>query len=198
MLLFNQIILSQIFLEKQSDILGIEDGALQLGDCDNDGDLDLLVAGYSRELDNSTARIYENDGNGSFTDSYVLLPAASAIKADWGDYDNDGDLDILIFTSTDGRLYRNDGNFNFTLVPQSFPGRAYSVIKWIDFDNNGSLDIFISGYIGWSGDPISSIYINKGNDLFEESQVSFKACTHGDSEWAANLSAQSGNRGRLG
>jgi len=184
MLLFNQILLSQIFQEKQRDILGIEDGTLQLGDCDNDGDLDILVAGYSRELNYSTARIYENDGNGSFTDSHELLPSGTALNAAWGDYDNDGDLDILVFTSTNGKLYRNDGDFNFSLISQSFPGLSYSVVKWIDIDNNGSLDIFISGYIGWMGDPVSKIYINKGGDLFEESPISLKACSRGDAEWA--------------
>ncbi len=81
------------------------------GDYDNDGDLDILLAG-STGSDSAISRIYRNDG-GTFTDIEAGLPGVFSGSVAWGDYDNDGDLDLLLTTSGIGigtsGLYRNDG-----------------------------------------------------------------------------------------
>ncbi len=68
--------------------------------------------------------------------------------ADWGDYDNDGDLDYLVIgdDGADSRtlLYRNDGDGNFTYVYQLI-GYAEGSVEWADFNNDGDLDILVSG-----------------------------------------------------
>ncbi len=67
-------------------------------DFDNDGDLDvyLMRGGWETPIRPSLLR---NDGNGAFTDvteaSGVGTPIASQSAA-WGDYDNDGDLDLFV------------------------------------------------------------------------------------------------------
>ena len=69
----------------------------------------------------------------------------------WGDYDNDGDLDILLtggYASSSGdisRIYCNDGSDTFTHTV-SLTGVRYSSVAWGDYDNDGNLDILLTGY----------------------------------------------------
>lgn len=83
-----------------------------VGDFDNDGDLDLyLTTIYAKETSGMKREnfpvLYRNDGNWKFVDVTSnagldgLLPT---YQAAWGDYDRDGDLDLV----TAGRLFRND------------------------------------------------------------------------------------------
>jgi len=87
------------------------------GDCDNDGDLDLFVA--NREADNV---LYLNEGNGVFAKVGIGAPITDRGFigcVSWCDYDNDGDLDLLLPHGTSSTanserlcLYRNEGNAN--------------------------------------------------------------------------------------
>jgi len=89
------------------------------GDYDNDGDLDVLVAGENTNGVSAT-RIYGNDTStgGGFADIAAGLPGVgdhyySGAAVAWGDYDNDSDLDIVLCgrDSSDARIsriYRND------------------------------------------------------------------------------------------
>ena len=87
----------------------------------SDGDLDILMTGYTGS--NYDPNVYRNEGGGSFSDMGALgLPSMNYSAAAWGDYDNDGDLDILLAGTTDSgrvsQVYRNDGEPANT-VPQS-------------------------------------------------------------------------------
>ena len=64
------------------------------GDYDNDGDLDILLAGYTESA--YVSKVYRNDGGGAFTDIGAALTGVRDCSVAWGDYDNDGDLDILL------------------------------------------------------------------------------------------------------
>ena len=94
-------------------------------DYDNDGDMDLFVTGNG----NGRRRIlFRNDGNGSFVVATGLGSLTSDIGEDsavaWGDYDNDGDLDLFIasgavFNASNGFrdfLYRNNRDGTFTRI----------------------------------------------------------------------------------
>ena len=72
-------------------------------------------------------------------------------SVDWGDYDNDGDLDILItgetYSGEDSKIYKNNGDGTFTeQTGISLTGVSYSSAAWGDYDNDGDLDIVLSGY----------------------------------------------------
>jgi len=93
-------------------------------DFDNDGFLDLAVAGKPREKNNINGGIllFRNDGNGTFTDASHLLPEnlPAARQIELADYNEDGDLDIFL-SGNDGRIHllRNDGgNANHYLKVQ--------------------------------------------------------------------------------
>ena len=129
-------------------------------DYDNDGDLDLFSCNESmQEAPEEGAAIifpsqlFENDGNGAFTD--VALRAGVANMryckgSAWGDYDNDGDQDLYLSNYADeNRLYRNNGDGTFTDVAPELgvtePIESFPTWFW-DYDNDGWLDLFVAGY----------------------------------------------------
>lgn len=120
------------------------------GDADNDGDFDLFV-GFRIGTPN---RFYRND-NGTFIDiasEMDMADTAEVRAASWGDYNNDGYLDLYVgYTRPPGKrnqLYRNNGDGSgFTNVAAQV-GLDISVnirqVSWIDFDNDGDLDLAIA------------------------------------------------------
>ena len=65
----------------------------------------------------------------------------------WGDYDNDGDLDVLLTGPSGGvasRVYRNNGG-TFSDIGAGLPGVSISSVAWGDYDNDGDLDILLTG-----------------------------------------------------
>lgn len=124
-----------------------------MGDYDNDGDLDLAYTGYNDDYDNVT-KIYNNNGVGTFTDSGIALEGVSNGSGNnpivWGDYDNDGDLD-LVFAGTDNNyddkvyLYVNNGAA-FNLASEGLLNLgSYANLSFSDFDADADLDFLISG-----------------------------------------------------
>ncbi|MBI4180207.1 VCBS repeat-containing protein, partial [bacterium] len=132
---------------------GVASGSIQWGDYYNDGDLDLAVSGY----DGTNARlvVYQNSG-GSFTTASQPMGAGAGVynsSVQWGDYDNDGDLDLAI-SGIDGVanrrliIYRNNGGGSFTNAAEPMgvnAGIDASSIQWGDYDNDGDLDLAASG-----------------------------------------------------
>ena len=159
------------------------------GDYNNDGYVDIYVAN-----DECPNFLYRNNGDGTFTDVALRAGVAynedgeveAGMGTDVGDYDNDGDLDILVchFQSESNTLYRNEGNGSFSDV--TFPaGLGVESLNYLtfgtnffDYDNDGHLDIFaanghvdadISDY-----DPIVSypqtnqLFRNNGDGTFTD------------------------------
>ena len=121
-------------------------------DYDNDGDLDLWLPTI-RTLDFFPSTLFRNDG-ALFYDITpdVGILAQAAIATSWGDYDNDGDMDLFIVTWTGGNtgendmLYRNDGELFTDVAPDlgvQGPAGDSRGLSWGDYDNDGDLDLFI-------------------------------------------------------
>ncbi len=125
-------------------------GPVTWGDYDNDGDLDVLLTGYDGGSTNFSI-VYRNDGAGSFTDLGMDLVPIGSGSVDWGDYDNDGDLDIFMTgwngTTSYALIYRNDEG-SFVDINAGLPGVRSGSCLWGDYDNDGDLDIFLSGWNG--------------------------------------------------
>lgn len=86
-----------VFLNTGIEIFGSVDGSLAWGDYDNDGDFDFLLTGLASYQNSPIIEIYRNiDGSIFNKDEDVDLPKMYTGNAVWGDYDNEGDLDILI------------------------------------------------------------------------------------------------------
>ncbi len=97
--------------------------------------------------------LYRNDGNGRFTDvtdQAGLNPDMYSIAVAAGDYDNDGNEDLLVTGYGKAILYHNDGNGHFTDVT----GKAGIKVDgwaiastWLDYDKDGCLDLLIGRYV---------------------------------------------------
>ncbi|ETR70928.1 MAG: hypothetical protein OMM_02878 [Candidatus Magnetoglobus multicellularis str. Araruama] len=159
------------FQESGISLVGVGNGpSVDWGDYDNDGDLDILLTGMGGSR---TSKVYQNNGNGGFSDSGISLPGVYLSAASWGDYDQDGFLDILLTGDTSSgrisKIYRNNqaGGFSEAL---SLSGVAYSSSDWGDYDNDGDMDILIAGR-DVSDNQISRVYTNMGSGTFQESSL---------------------------
>ncbi len=130
-------------------------------DYDNDGDLDLYVGHEADTGRPYRSELYRNNGagaNGSVTFTDVAAKAGVtnlryAKGVTWGDYDNDGDVDLYVSNlgrNGPNRLYRNDGAGAFTDVAAAAgvdEPRGPSLPTWFfDYDNDGDLDLLVAAY----------------------------------------------------
>ena len=128
--------------------------AVAVVDVDADGHADLYVTN-SRE--GSQNRLYRNRGDGTFEDVAGALGVAAlndaatgvSMGSVWGDYDNDGFDDLLLYRWGRPELFHNDGGKGFTRVSERAGLPAWANINsatWLDFDRDGRLDFFMGGY----------------------------------------------------
>ena len=130
-------------------------------DYDNDGDIDLYLAN-----DTDQNILYRNDGESNFTNTNLADHRShtgdirGGMGITWGDYDNDGDLDLLVTNWLDENnvLYRNNGDGTFIDVSSSSGIFESGISKtcwgteFFDYDNDGDLYLYITcGHI----DPAS-------------------------------------------
>jgi len=133
-------------------------------DYDNDGDVDLFT-GSQTSIAGKTNFLYKNNGNGTYTD--VATPAGLIVTlfswgADWGDFDNDGDLDLYVCNFNGANnLFQNNGSGTFTDVAlaQGVADLSQSfTCGWADYDNDGLLDLFV----GNGSNGSDKLYKNNG------------------------------------
>jgi hypothetical protein len=159
---------TNVALEAGVDDHSDTDGGVGWSDYDNDGDMDLFVANRGQP-----DRLYRNNADGTFTDVAPDLgvdypqnefPGNSEGVA-WGDYDNDGDMDLFIASlSRINPLYRNNGDGMFTEVTRSSGitlDRRSIGVSWADFNNDGYLDLYVT-----TTQSPNMLYLNNGDGTF--------------------------------
>ena len=140
-------------------------------DYDNDGDQDMFIAKCGGEVARRTNQMHTNNGDGSFTENAAAIGLADPMQtwsSAWGDYDNDGDMDVFVGASSGThKLMRNDidtsgmftevttGSGILTLTDTGIENVPY------DFDNDGNLDVASNGNILFgNGDMTFSVNEN--------------------------------------
>jgi hypothetical protein len=151
-----------IFTNINANLPGVSQGAVAWGDFDNDKRLDILVTGYSGT--GAIAQIWRNTGNGAFAITASGLPGVSQGGVATGDFDNDGNLDVLLSGVDAGEalvceVWRNQGGGTFSNFETDLPGVRAGALAWADFNNDGRLDILLTGFDA-DNNPISRIYQN--------------------------------------
>lgn len=144
------------------------------GDIDNDGDLDLFIgnAGYFQEQNNL---LYLRDGDSYITVSSdpVVTDGGCTYGSNFGDYDNDGDLDLIVSngycnSQLANFLYENQGDGSFVRTDSELPNLpavcSYGA-AWGDINNDGFLDLMMANCKNGqaSTSPANSLYLNNGN-----------------------------------
>ena len=128
--------------------------SVAVADFDRDGWQDFYL---TNSAENSHNRLYRNTGDGRFTDVAAQLGVAEvnrsgtgvSMGAVWGDYDNDGYEDLLVYKYGRPLLFHNDGGKAFVEVSERAGLPAWvnaNSATWLDFDRDGRLDLFIAGY----------------------------------------------------
>ncbi len=146
-------------------------GSVDLGDYDNDNDLDIIISGIDDESGTYVTTVFKND-NGTFSElSGLNIKAVCLGNVEWGDYDRDGDLDILVVglfenepeKIANSKIYENIGNDKFVELPDvQLSGIYHGIAKWGDYDNDGLLDIVMAGH------EVTAIYRNIGNNQYQQ------------------------------
>jgi hypothetical protein len=139
---------------------GVYDGRVAVGDYNNDGWIDFAVIGEADASWAGSGWVYKNNADGTFT-SYTIAGGAGG-SIDFGDSDNDGDLDILISSyPTYSRILRNDGSNTFTTIDvlsHPISSTEGGTAAFGDYNNDGKLDIFVQG--NWGGSSELGLYRN--------------------------------------
>ncbi len=154
-------------------------------DFNNDGFEDLYVirGGWFEGYGNYPESLLKNNGNGTFTDItykaglFSLHPTHSAC---WGDFNNDGWMDVFVGNETSdssqphpSELYINNGDETFTEVSAQSGIRVSAFVKgalWFDYNNDGWQDLYLSNYL-----QPNILFKNKGKD--ESGMITFTDVT---------------------
>ncbi|MBI3820196.1 MAG: VCBS repeat-containing protein [Planctomycetes bacterium] len=162
-------------------------GGCSAFDIDGDGDADLIFA----QMGGRQPQLLRNNGAGVFTDitttnfPVILL---SSPCAQFGDIDNDGDLDVALNDQNGKiRMFRNDGTGVFTdITGTNMPNLTISGaqdISFVDIDNDFDLDIISTAKVT-NGEKM---YLNDGTGMFTDATATLNYSGSGnnyESEWA--------------
>ena len=149
-------------------------------DYDNDRDMDMFIAKCGGETDRRRNNMLTNNGDGTYSENSAVLGLNDPMQtwsSSWGDYDNDGDMDLFVGASSGThKLMRNDGNGVFVDVTAgagvSIAPTGHENVSY-DIDNDGYLDILCNGMILYG----------KGDLTFEDgdaNQLNYKNGSLGD------------------
>jgi hypothetical protein len=183
-------------------------------DFDNDGHVDLFVAGVNRNM------LYRNLGAGRFEDVTLQSGIKSdqwAVAAGWFDYDNDGKLDLLVvhyakwstaydrycgdasrnlriychpkyFEGLPSTLYHNLGGGKFEDVSKKSGIAQYAgrgmSVAFADYDGDGLMDAFVT-----NDNMPNFLFHNKGNGTFEETALLAGVALKDDGRPVASMGA---------
>lgn len=158
-------------------------------DFNNDGWIDCYLvteSPFNPERRGTANLLLKNNGDGTFTDvaaeaGLVGMDNASVepnitinYGASWGDYDNDGFVDIYLTNKGPDELYRNLGDGTFKNVTAEAglltTIRESTSAVWFDWDRDGDADLFVSAYgeYGLESTQDNVLYRNNGDGTFTD------------------------------
>ena len=166
------------------------------GDYDNDGWVDLFLAGGT-----NPSTLYRNDRDGTFSVSalsnQLALPDTWSGGAVWADYDNDGFKDLYVLAHGPNVLFHNESGRGFRDVTEAAgvgdSGKG-STATWGDYDGDGHLDLYVANWACFPEcrpvDPTRAsdrLYHNLGDGTFEDASGLLEAAMLQGAAFAASF-----------
>jgi len=141
-------------LDNIAPLIGSLGASVSVADVNNDGWPDLYFTNSRFGYPNA---LYLNRGDGTFVDTARAAGLADvnrpgegvSMGAVWGDFDNDGLEDVLIYKWGYLQLFKNMGNLHFKDVTEAAGLRHWMNANgavWFDYDRDGLLDLYVGGY----------------------------------------------------
>lgn len=168
------------FVATASGIPDVSMGGIDVGDFNKDGLQDIVITGIGNN-GKRIAGIYLQQKNGGFIKSQHQIPALSDGSVQFGDYDKDGYLDVLICGVGDNGqsqtlILRNNGS-SLSSTQTSMPGIRFGRALWVDFNNTGKLDVLLTGKT--NNEIITRLYVQQSGS-FAPSRTNFTPLYHSD------------------
>ncbi len=159
-------------------------------DYDNDGYPDAFAVNWY----NQNNLLYHNNGNGTFTrilTGPTVNDGGYSETASWGDYNNDGLVDLYVANSSGPRLnflYRNTGNGQFVKITAGAQSQDVAVsrgVNWVDYDNDGDQDLFVANEVNGNENLYRNMLMETGADTFQRVTTG-PLVSSGGSSWSGS------------
>ena len=164
---YQQLHIKSVKVEAEQQLFYPTRAELFFVDYDHDGDLDRF---FVADIGGAGVKVDRNNGDGEFAEvtaeTFIPSDPPPAIDAGFGDFDDDGDMDLIIVNSKAGcTLYDNQRQGRMkaatdeTGIPQN---QSFKTVAVADYNNDGALDVFLSG----AGATPHQLYRNRGDGTF--------------------------------
>lgn len=164
---------AQLLIDQNWNLKGLSGATVAFADYDNDGDQDFILTGFGSTTAEWSGFYRIDNGIPVLIDSTMIK--VSNGSCNWGDFDHDGDLDLLLNGQTNSNaqtaLYRNDGTPLLSLVPNTGLPGFIGCMRWIDYDRDQFPDLIMSGMIDGSFIDTTILYHNDGNGSFSHTMA---------------------------
>jgi photosystem II stability/assembly factor-like uncharacterized protein len=184
---------NQYGLYMVGELDGYENSTIDVCDFNADRQWDVLLTGTRSEMGPHAGLLTYTD---SFNELASTVAGVNLGSTSWGDFDNDGDFDLVVCGMNDQlapetQLYiNNDGVLESS--GYFLPGMASGTVKWGDYDADGDLDLLMSGYFNTEPNRITTIL---RNDLETPNELP-EAPDHFSIEGGASMAALKWSPGR--
>ncbi len=170
-------------------IIGMMMGKIKFADYDGDGYQDFALNGWDNNTNTPYTQIWHNNGNETFTETADVITDLWLGDLEWGDYDADGDMDLIISgtASSDSEihLYQNNSGVFTEVAGTTLPSVKLGVLEWADFNNDGHLDLYLTGNHTTTTPAVDNnrggVFLGDGTGVFtENTSVYIVPITYGD------------------
>ncbi len=184
-------------------IPNMSSGMAAFADYDVDGDLDLLVAGDAdgtaivRLFRANDASVVLSNNGGEFIfksleETGVTLELVREPDAAWGDFDNDGDPDLVITGllvetgEPSTTIYINNVGTFIPVVAEGILDVWGGSAEWGDVNGDGLMDLLLSGATNkvQPYEPITDVFINNNNQSYVRADAGLPGVAFGEAAWA--------------